>query len=150
MPDGEPEPTTERRETSRRDFLRAAGYTAAGAGVGAALGYAGYQTGLGTNSGAPSPLTSPIDPTSHPAFAHIVVLMAENRSFDNVLGWLYTPDNLPPGETFEGLAFGDYAQLLRPDAQSPQHVVVDHNPTAECHRPHREFLTSGSPELADD
>ena len=24
-------------------------------------------------------------------FEHIVVLMLENRSFDNVLGWLYDP-----------------------------------------------------------
>src|SRR3954453_18482550 len=41
---------------------------------------------------------------------HIVVLMLENRSFDNVLGWLYDPQNqppfdkVPPGQTFEGLA----------------------------------------------
>lgn len=27
---------------------------------------------------------------------HIIVLMMENRSFDNVLGWLYDPDNPPP------------------------------------------------------
>ncbi len=27
---------------------------------------------------------------------NIVVLMMENRSFDNVLGWLYDPDNEPP------------------------------------------------------
>ena len=26
---------------------------------------------------------------------HIVVLMLENRSLDNVLGWLYAPDNRP-------------------------------------------------------
>ncbi len=26
---------------------------------------------------------------------HIVVLMLENRSFDNLLGWLYAPDNRP-------------------------------------------------------
>ena len=39
--------------------------------------------------------------------------MGENRSFDNLLGWLYTPDTLPEGETFDGLAFGDYAN---PDA----------------------------------
>jgi len=40
---------------------------------------------------------------------HIVVLMFENRSFDNVLGWLYDAQNAPPfnqvpaGQTFEGL-----------------------------------------------
>jgi phospholipase C len=27
---------------------------------------------------------------------HVVVLMLENRSFDNILGWLYDPDNNPP------------------------------------------------------
>ena len=27
---------------------------------------------------------------------HIVVLMLENRSFDNLLGWLYDPNNPPP------------------------------------------------------
>lgn len=27
---------------------------------------------------------------------HIVVLMLENRSFDNVLGWLYDPANPAP------------------------------------------------------
>ncbi|HXI22966.1 MAG TPA: alkaline phosphatase family protein, partial [Pyrinomonadaceae bacterium] len=44
---------------------------------------------------------------------HIVVLMMENRSFDNVLGWLYDPDNDPPfdkaprGQTFEGVSGKD-------------------------------------------
>lgn len=27
---------------------------------------------------------------------HVVVLMLENRSFDNILGWLYDPTNQPP------------------------------------------------------
>ena len=41
---------------------------------------------------------------------HIVVLMLENRSFDNILGWLYDPDNKPPfdkvprDQKFEGLS----------------------------------------------
>jgi phospholipase C len=45
---------------------------------------------------------------------HIVVLMLENRSFDNVLGWLYDKDNQPPfdkvprGQKFEGLSGGKY------------------------------------------
>jgi phospholipase C len=39
---------------------------------------------------------------------HIVVLMLENRSFDNLLGWLYDPENdssynnVP--QNFEGLS----------------------------------------------
>src|SRR5829696_8227023 len=35
---------------------------------------------------------------------HVVVLMMENRSFDNVLGWLYDPDKVPRGQSFEGVA----------------------------------------------
>ncbi|HEX7138320.1 MAG TPA: alkaline phosphatase family protein [Vicinamibacterales bacterium] len=41
---------------------------------------------------------------------HIVVLMLENRSLDNLLGYLYSPTNLPqvtPGNPpYDGLAFG--------------------------------------------
>lgn len=42
---------------------------------------------------------------------HVVVVMLENRSFDNLLGWLYDPENPDPrfrepprGQAFEGLA----------------------------------------------
>jgi phospholipase C len=44
---------------------------------------------------------------------HIVVLMLENRSFDNVLGWLYDSGNRPPfdsvprGQSFEGVSGKD-------------------------------------------
>ena len=44
---------------------------------------------------------------------HIVTLMLENRSFDNILGWLYDPHNDPPfdkvprGQTFEGVSGKD-------------------------------------------
>jgi len=34
---------------------------------------------------------------------HIVVLMLENRSFDNLLGWLYADEAPPDGQQFEGL-----------------------------------------------
>lgn len=34
---------------------------------------------------------------------HIVVLMLENRSFDNLLGWLYDTDEPSPGVYFNGL-----------------------------------------------
>lgn len=34
---------------------------------------------------------------------HIVVLMLENRSFDNLLGWLYDGETPPRGQQFEGL-----------------------------------------------
>ncbi len=34
---------------------------------------------------------------------HVVVLMLENRSFDNLLGWLYADERPPDGQHFEGL-----------------------------------------------
>jgi phospholipase C len=34
---------------------------------------------------------------------HVVVLMLENRSFDNLLGWLYSDQAPPDGQHFEGL-----------------------------------------------
>jgi phospholipase C len=36
-------------------------------------------------------------------FKHVVVLMLENRSFDNLLGYLYDEHNLPEGKRFAGL-----------------------------------------------
>lgn len=51
---------------------------------------------------------------------HIVVLMMENRSFDNVLGWLYDGDNqapfdkIPRGQKFDGVSGKDLFNL-RPD-----------------------------------
>ncbi|MDR7111741.1 phospholipase C [Microbacterium trichothecenolyticum] len=96
--------------SSRRDFLKLGGVAAAGLVVGGAVGAAagasightiGYREGS-VDFGA-------VPPRSEPGFDHVVVLMGENRSFDNLLGWLYTPENLPEGATFDGLAFGDYA-----------------------------------------
>jgi phospholipase C len=50
-----------------------------------------------------------------PQVKNIVFLMLENRSLDNVLGWLYQNDNpsyvLPPGssKTYDGLQTGNYS-----------------------------------------
>ena len=52
------------------------------------------------------------------AIEHIVVLMLENRSFDHMLGFLYTGENnvSPAGDPFEGL-FGSGANMaFRTDA----------------------------------
>jgi phospholipase C len=41
------------------------------------------------------------------SFDHVVVLMLENRSFDNILGYMYPdgpPTTAPAGKTFEGVA----------------------------------------------
>ena len=96
-------------DPARRAFLRGGGLTAAGLVIGGAAGAAvGHQAGIAE---AEQPL--PRGARSAPGFDHVVVLMGENRSFDNLLGWLYTPDNLPDGQTFDGLAFGDHSN---PDA----------------------------------
>ncbi len=47
-------------------------------------------------------------------FEHVVVLMLENRSFDNILGYLYQND-VPPGQQFDGVAGKN---LTNPDARS--------------------------------
>ena len=47
-------------------------------------------------------------PNSLAKIEHVVVLMLENRSFDNLLGWLYDPQNEPPFNVvptdFDGLS----------------------------------------------
>src|SRR6185503_11159385 len=51
-------------------------------------------------------MTTPLD-----TFEHVVVLMLENRSFDNILGYLYQ-NGVPPGKQFAGVV-GD--NLTNPD-----------------------------------
>ncbi|HTY25942.1 MAG TPA: alkaline phosphatase family protein [Desulfomonilaceae bacterium] len=63
---------------------------------------------------------------------HIVVLMMENRSFDNLLGWLYDPENnqapfnQPPPSNFEGLYGKD---LSNPGSEGPIPVGEERDPT---------------------
>ena len=49
-------------------------------------------------------------------FKHVVVLMLENRSFDNLLGFLYQDDKfkIPPGKTFSGLNDPDLGVPITP------------------------------------
>ena len=96
-------------KSSRRDFFKLGGVAATGAliggGVGAAAGFAlGKQEGFAEAADDYGALS----PRHAPGFDHVVVVMGENRSFDNLLGYLYTKDNLPDGQSFDGLAFGDY------------------------------------------
>lgn len=63
-----------------------------------------------------------IQPRHEPGFDHVVVLMGENRSFDNQLGWLYTPENLPEGQSFKGLAFGEYTNVAPDGTVIEAHV----------------------------
>src|SRR5215207_1634115 len=96
--------------STRRDFLKFGGAAAAGAVVGGAAGAAaGAAIGhsLGFTEGAED-FTS-LTPREKAGFDHLVVVMGENRSFDNLLGWLYTSEDLPDGQSFDGLAFGEYS-----------------------------------------
>jgi phospholipase C len=47
---------------------------------------------------------------------HVVVLMLENRSFDNLLGWLYSDQPPPDGQHFEGLTWDLWNPLDNLDA----------------------------------
>jgi phospholipase C len=54
------------------------------------------------------PLTNVLD-----TFEHVVVLMLENRSFDNLLGYLYSREYpVPPGKRFEGLDGSNFSNPI--------------------------------------
>ena len=81
---------------SRRSLIKNAGATVVvGPHIGAMPG-AAQTIGKGTD-----------------AFDHVVVLMLENRSFDNLLGYLYEAGRAPRGQAFEGV---DGKQLSKSDS----------------------------------
>ncbi|UOQ57703.1 hypothetical protein MUN78_02325 [Leucobacter allii] len=111
---------------SRRSFLKTGGLVAAGVAAGA-----GGAAAVAAAVGRPDPGTPYIPerfdipkPRTEPGFDHLVVVMGENRSFDNLLGYLYTPEDPPPGGTFAGLAFGDYANTAEDGTVIPAHVYA--------------------------
>lgn len=100
-------------QPSRREFLRVGGAAAAGAAAGGVAGFA-----AGATAGRPDPATPPaatlqpegtIPPrAAGPGFDHLVVMMFENRSFDNMLGYLYSESSPPNGQSFAGLNEGPF------------------------------------------
>lgn len=115
------------RDTSRRGFLKMGGAALAGAVVGGAGGAAiGASVAGNPRDGFaadPDPFSA-LTPRSEPGFDHLVVVMGENRSFDNLLGYLYTPQNLPAGETFEGLAFGTHSNTASDGTVVDAHIYT--------------------------
>ncbi|KQW03566.1 hypothetical protein ASC66_17700 [Leifsonia sp. Root4] len=116
---GEPEPAG----TTRRRFLQASGIAAAGVVVGGAAGGAigasiGHALGASDERGEHHAL----DPRSMPGFDHLIVVMGENRSFDNLLGFLYDKETLPTGQRFDGLAFGDHSNTAPDGTVISAHV----------------------------
>jgi phospholipase C len=76
---------------------------------------------------------------------HFVVLMAENRSFDNLLGYLYEPLAVLAGQHFEGVAGKHFSNPIPPDADSahlervnvqPGYTVDNPNPDPGEEYPH--------------
>lgn len=106
---------------SRRAFLKTA-----------AVGVGGFTAGAGVAGGVaagiaaqhPTPGFDPLQPRSEPGFDHIVTIMFENRSFDNILGFLYTDDQLPAGTTFDGLNQGSYANAGPTGESIEAHVYI--------------------------
>jgi len=94
------------RRTSRREFLRRTGIGAAGLAVGGAAGV-GIAAAV-TSSTSHPPEFQPLPERAEPGFDHVVVVMFENRSFDNVLGRLYTASEKTAAE-FDGIPQGDFA-----------------------------------------
>lgn len=111
--DRSPEPA-DASATSRRDFFRVGGLALGGLALGGAAGAAATALTESARDQA----------KNEPGFAHVVVLMGENRSFDNMLGHLYTPANLPSGAMFDGLAFGTYANTAPDGRTVPAHVYT--------------------------
>lgn len=77
--------------------------------------------------GADVPFPGPIPAT--PAnflgtFEHVVVLQLENRSLDNLLGYLYPTGISPHGDAFNGVSPGNYANPIPPYAPDAQRGTV--------------------------
>jgi phospholipase C len=66
---------------------------------------------------SPNPIGDVLD-----TFDHVVVLMLENRSFDNLLGYMYpngVPASAPLGKTFEGVTGKNLSNPVPPSAAYP-------------------------------
>ncbi|KAA9089339.1 alkaline phosphatase family protein [Microbacterium radiodurans] len=106
------------RKSSRRDFLRRAGLGAAGIAIG---GSAGAALTAAVTSHPPE--FAPLAARHVAGFDHVVVLMFENRSFDNLLGHLYTAAEKSADE-FDGVPQGDYANPAPDGTPIAAHVYA--------------------------
>jgi len=104
--------------TSRREFLRRTGIGAAGLAIGGSAAAA-----VTTAATVHPPEFTPLAPRHAPGFDHVVVVMFENRSFDNVLGHLYSAQEKSAGE-FDGIAQGAYANAGPDGVPVPAHIYA--------------------------
>ena len=98
------------RAPTRRDFIKAGAAAAGATLLASCVGGGGGET-------EPPPLLGGVEVDPLTRFSHLVVVMFENRSFDNLLGYLYSqgpvpadwpaavpqPPALPAGQAFDGL-----------------------------------------------
>ncbi|NNC13724.1 hypothetical protein HII28_17810 [Planctomonas sp. JC2975] len=125
----DPEPSSAEgdaeRIPSRRRFLSASGWGAAGLVTGAVSGglIAGAVVGSENNKDERYGF-SPLPARPEPGFDHLVVLMFENRSFDHVLGRLYDGVRPPRGQAFEGVRNGEHPNRA-PDGTAVASFVYD-------------------------
>jgi phospholipase C len=119
---GDDEKSESERKASRRAFLK----TSAAAGLGGFAAGGAVVAGINgaVDAARPSGPFDPLEARSEPGFDHVVVLMFENRSFDNILGYLYTNDELQTGDTFDGLNQGSYSNLAPDGTQVDAHVYL--------------------------
>jgi phospholipase C len=69
---------------------------------------------------------------STPKFDHVVVVMFENRSFDDLLGRLYVPGEVP---AFEGVYGRDLSNSVPPGVLGPEEVRVPVHPALRMDTP---------------
>lgn len=82
--------------TSRRKFLQGAGAVVGASAIAGRFPLSGASDAAFGSVAAASAGLADTD--------HLVVLMMENRSFDNIVGWLYDSGSVPGGQPFDGLA----------------------------------------------
>jgi phospholipase C len=112
--------------TSRRAFLRGAGIAAAGAAAGGVVGgVIGGVVGAAAGRGSVHPEIERelglLPVPSKPGFDHLIVMMFENRSFDNILGFLYADEKPPRAQHYEGL---DVRRDMNRDPLTGQDIPV--------------------------
>ena len=92
---------------SRRELIKIAGSTVVMGADGRQISVAAQGPGKGLG-----------------AFDHVVVLMLENRSFDNLLGHLYAPGDVSPGQSFDGVTGKDLSNPIPSNAPDSDRNVV--------------------------
>lgn len=101
FPDALPEAASE--TPGRREFLKLSAAAASASLLSACVGDNYHRA----TQGLPEAL--PLQ-----KFEHLVVVMFENRSLDNTLGYLYEPNDVPRIQTFNGLAGTTHSNPVPP------------------------------------